>query len=213
MSIGQFYHPQTVERRANELLAKYEAKNRVSLTPPIPVERLVEDTLDLQILWDVLPEKENETILAGLAPRRRLIVFNESRLSIFNNTSGLYRTVLAHEIGHWELHVDKATLAQTDMPGIEEQFQFLFRSEEQSWNERNAHLFMSYLLVPQHLLNALIRNVEAFDWPFLYRLREMFDVTISVIRIRLERMGLLYVDENGRIYRSRSEYEGQIRML
>jgi Zn-dependent peptidase ImmA (M78 family) len=99
------------------------------------------------------------------------------------------------------------------MPGMDEQLQYLFRSENQSWDERNAHLFMSHLLVPEALLNPLIRQVQNFDWPFLYRLRDMFQVTISVIRIRLERKGLLYVDQIGKIHKSRAEYEGQARMV
>lgn len=211
MSTNRFYRPQTIEKIANELLAKFQARNQ-PLAPPIPVERLAEDILDLQILWDVVPEQGNETILAGLAPRRKTVIFNESRQVIFDGTPGLYRTVLAHEVGHWELHVDKASINQTGMPGMGEQLQFLFRSEKQSWDERNAHFFMSYLLVPQDLLDPLIKRIQTFDWPFLYRLRDKFDVTISVIRIRLERLGLLYVDKNGKIHRSRAEYEGQLRM-
>lgn len=212
MSTSRFYHPQTIEKLANELLTKSQARDQL-LTLPIPVERLAEDILDLQILWDVINEQEDETVLAGLAPRRKTVIFNENRQAVFDGTPGLYRTVLAHEIGHWELHVDKASINQSGMPGMGEQLQFLFRSEKKSWDERNAHLFTSYLLVPQEFLDPLIKGIQLFDWPFLYRLRDMFDVTISVTRIRLERMGLLYVDENGKIYRSRAEYKGQIRMM
>jgi len=213
LSNNKFFRPETIERRAGELLAKYETKAGVALTLPVPIERLAEDLIDLQILWETLPEKENETILAGLAPRKKLVVFNETRQPLFDKTPGLYRTILAHEIGHWELHVDKTTVNQPLMPGMDEQLQYLFRSEKQSWDERNAHLFMSHLLVPEALLNPLIRQVQDFDWQFLYRLRDMFQVTISVIRIRLERKGLLYVDQNGKIHKSRAEYEGQARMV
>ena len=213
MSNSQFFRPETIERRASELLAKYKTKVGVALALPIPIERLAEDLIDLQILWQTLPESENETVLAGLAPRKKLVVFNENRLMLFDKTPGLYRTVLAHEVGHWELHVDKATVNQLPIPGMDEQLQYLFRSEKQSWDERNAHLFMSHLLVPEPLLNPLIRNVQDFDWPFLYKLRDMFQVTISVIRIRLERKGLLYVDQRGDIHRSRAEYNGQARMV
>jgi hypothetical protein len=213
LSNSQFIRPETIERRAGELLAKYETMAGTALASPIPIERIAEDLIDLQILWQTLPESENETILAGLSPRKKLVVFNENRLPLFDKTPGLYRTVLAHEIGHWELHVDKASVNQQPMPGMVEQLQFLFRSEKQSWDERNAHLFMSHLLMPEALLNPLIRNVRDFDWPFLYRLRDMLQVTISVLRIRLERKGLLYVDPDGEIHRSRGEYNGQVRMI
>ncbi len=213
MSNSKFFRPETIERRASELLAKYETKAGVALTLPVPIERLAEDLIDLQILWETLPEKENETILAGLAPRKKLVVFNETRQPLFDKTPGLYRTVLAHEVGHWELHIDKAMVNQPSIPGMDEQLQYLFRSENQSWDERNAHLFMSHLLVPEALLNPLIQQVQDFDWQFLYRLRDMFQVTISVIRIRLERKGVLYVDSDGKIHRSRAEYNGQARMV
>ncbi len=213
MSNPKFFRPEAIERRASELLAKHLAKTGAALVAPVLVDRLVEDLLDLQILWDKLPEKENSTILAGLAPKKRLVVFNEAHVTLFDKTPGLYRTVLAHEVGHWDLHVDKATLHQTAISGIDEQLQFLFRSEQQSWDESNAHLFMSYLLVPDELLTPLLRNVQHFDWPALYKLRDLFQVTISVIRIRLEKKGILFVDPHGQIRRSRAEYEGQARML
>ncbi len=212
LSTNRFYRPQTIEKLANELLTKFQARSQ-SLAPPVQVERLAEDVLDLHILWDIISEKNNDTILAGLAPRQKTVIFNENRKVVFDGTPGLYRTVLAHEVGHWELHVDKASIKQTGMPGMGEQLQFLFRSEKQSWDERNAHLFMSYLLVPQELLDPIMKQIQIFDWPFLYKLRDKFDVTISVIKIRLERMGLLYVDKDGKMHRSRAEYEGQMRMI
>ncbi|MBI2849387.1 MAG: hypothetical protein HYX88_04585 [Chloroflexi bacterium] len=212
MNGRRFLPSQTIERLASGLLGKYKT-TKGSLTLPIPVESLAEHILDLHLLWDVLPEEENETVLAGLFPEERMVIFNETRQSVIEGTPGLYRTILGHEIGHWELHVDRSVAAQTHMPGIERQLQFLFRSEKRSWDESNAHLFMSHLLVPHELLSPLIRGVAAFDWPFLYWLRDRFDVTISVIRISLEKMGLLYVDPQGRIHRSRAEYEGQLRMI
>jgi len=212
LSTNRYYHATTIERLANELLTEFQARTQTLVTP-IPVEHLAENILDMQILWDVIPEQVNETILAGLAPNQKTVIFNENRQAVLNGTPGLYRTVLAHEIGHWELHVDRASINQASIPGMEKQFQFLFRSEKQSWDEKNAHLFMSYLLVPQELLDPFIKRIQTFDWPFLYRLRDIFDVTISVIKIRLERMGLLYVDNDGKIHRSRAEYEGQMRMI
>ena len=52
-------------------------------------------------------EAVGTSTLAGLEPNERMIKFNEPRRQVFEETSGLYNTVLGHEIGHWELHVDK----------------------------------------------------------------------------------------------------------
>jgi Zn-dependent peptidase ImmA (M78 family) len=210
---SKYYRSETVTKRADEILARYEANTGVMISTPIPIERIAENLLDLQILWQNMPDKDEDTVLAGLSPKKKTIVFNETRLPLFDKTPGLYRTVLAHEIGHWELHVDKAILNQTSMPGIDAPLQFLFYSESKSWDEKNAHLFMSHLLVPEALLNPLIQESQVFTWTFLYKLRDLFQVTISAIRIRLERKGLMYVDADGLIHRSRAEYNGQKRML
>ena len=45
-----------------------------------------------------------------------MIKFNESRRQVFEETPGLYNTVLGHEIGHWELHVDHNPAAQQQLP-------------------------------------------------------------------------------------------------
>jgi len=213
LTSSKYYHPDVIAKRADEMLARYEAKIGATLFLPIPIERIAEDLIDLQILWQSLPDKDDNTVLAGLSPRKKLVVFNETRLPLFEKTPGLYRTVLAHEIGHWELHSEKDASSQICIPGMVEPLQFIFYSESKSWDEKNAHLFMSHLLVPEALLNPLIRNVQVFDWPLLYRLRDTFQVTISAIRIRLERKGLLYVDGDGKIYRSKAEYNGQERMI
>ena len=81
-------------------------------SPPIPVDRILEDVLDLSILWDTIPEEPGQSILAGLDPNNKTVVFNELRLALIEETPGLYNTVLGHESGHWEAHVDPALLDQ-----------------------------------------------------------------------------------------------------
>ena len=50
------------------------------------------------------PYRKNrvQSILAGLDPNNKTVVFNESRLALIEETPGLYNTVLGHEAGHWE---------------------------------------------------------------------------------------------------------------
>ncbi len=38
------------------------------------------------------------------------VIFNEKRVDIITKTDGLYNTVLAHEVGHWILHVENTGL-------------------------------------------------------------------------------------------------------
>ncbi len=136
-------------------------------------------------------ESAEEVILAGLAPRTKRIVFNETRFAMFEETPGLYRTVLAHEAGHWELHADKSLAAQLSLDGMDPGFQCLYRkgSTADTWDERNAHRFMSYLLMPADLLAPAVKGLNLSNWRDLYRLRDLFGVTITALLVRLETMG------------------------
>jgi Zn-dependent peptidase ImmA (M78 family) len=203
-----------IERRANLLIGKYERKNG-SITAPVPIEKIAENILDLVIEWDVINENSDEVIFAGLNPREKKIVFNEKRKDLFIDNSGLYNTVLAHEIGHWVLHVDGEELGmqyELSLEGIEPKF--IYRSTGPITSiEGQAHRFMSYLLIPYKLLKKRIETENLYEWDTLYKLREEFDVTISVLVIRLKKLGLIYIDNSKKIFPSRAVSKGQIKMI
>ena len=206
MMTTKFLSDAEIERRANGLLGWYEAMYGPISSPPIPVERILEDILDLSILWDTIPEKPGQSILAGLDPNDKTVVFNESRLALIEETPGLYNTVLGHEAGHWEAHVDPALLAQTPLPHFEREFGCLFRGSGpgQDPKERQAHKFMAFLLMPASLLLETIQGVDLLNWHNLYRLRDLFQVTITALTVRLTKLNLLYIGSTpvrGRIVR------------
>lgn len=209
---GQFYNERMVERRADRLLSRFAAEAQWPPSLPVPVERLA-DYLDLGILWEPIPEPSGRTILGGLDPTGHLIVLNERRRVLFDDTPFLYNTVLAHEIGHWELHVDHTALVHPLLPGFERPFQFVCQRGSDTWEERHAHWFMSHLLLPRHLLAAQLVDVEITSMAEMYRLRDRCQVTISAMRITLEALGRGYVDEDGRVHPSRQEYQGQTRLF
>ena len=66
--------------------------------------------------------------------------------------------------------------------------------------------------MPSYLLLEAIHDVELTSWPNLYKLRELFQVTISALTIRLERLGVFYVATDGQLYPSLQEYHGQTRL-
>ena len=200
-----------IEDMAARLLGRYQSRYGVLTGPPVPVERIVEDVLDLNILWDEIPETQGQSILAALEPHSRMVVFNESRKGLLEETQGLYNTVLAHEAGHWEVHVDQSLLAQQSFPQLGRNYGCLFRNSGpgQDTREVQAHKFMNYLLMPHDLTLNAIRGLDLLNWPTLYQLRDAFGVTITALKIRLERLGLLFVANDGQLYFSRQEYEGQ----
>ena len=203
-----------LEDMAGRLLGRYESLNGVVSSPPVPVERILEDVLDLSILWEDIPELPGQSILAALDSSSKTVVLNESRRTLMLDTPGFYYTVLAHEAGHWEAHVEHGLLDQRPLPNFERDFSCLYRS---SWpgqepREIQAHKFMAYLLMPSDMLLQAVRGADLTSWPHLYELRNRFQVTITALKVRLERLGLLYVTKDGKLYPSRREYEGQIRL-
>ena len=203
-----------IERRASTLILKYE--ERYGFIPiPVPVEIIAENILDLVLEWNRVPENPNEIIFAGLNPIQRKVIFNEQRANYYDNNDGLYNTVLAHEVGHWVLHVDAVELGlQPKLPGTEIASKFIYRSTgPHKPIEWQAHNFMGYLLLPHRLLRNYIENEDIYDWKGLYYLREKFDVTISALIIRLKKMGQIYIDDDKKIYRSEAVYKGQISMI
>lgn len=205
--------PQEIERRANALITKYEEKYG-SISAPVPIERIAENISDLVLEWSKIPESADEVIFAGLNPLQKKVVFNERRRNFYDDTNGLYNTVLAHEVGHWVLHVDAADLGlQPMLPGTKIASKFVYRSTGPNKPiEWQAHTFMGYLLLPYKLLRNYIETEDLCDWSSLYYLRDKFDVTISALVIRLKKMGVIYVDDDKRIYPSEAMSKGQMRL-
>ena len=203
-----------IEKQATRLLNRYEREFKAVTEPPVPVEDIADGLLDLRILWDTLPESAGTSTLGGLNPPERMIKFNESRQQVFQETPGLYNTVLGHEVGHWEMHVDHNLAAQQQLPNLDQVYECLYQDSTctQGPKETQAHRFMAFLLMPSYLLLEAIHDVELTSWPNLYKLRELFQVTISALTIRLERLGVLYVATDGQLYPSLQEYHGQTRL-
>ena len=172
--------------------------------PPIPVEEIADNLLELGILWGSVSEAVGTTTLAGLEPSERMIKFNESRRQVFVETPGLYNTVLGHEIGHWELHVDQNLAVQEQLPNIDQGYECLYQEStcSEGPKETQAHRFMGFLLMPSSLLWDAVKDIELTSWPNLYKLRDLFQVTISALTIRLERLG---VQGNRALIRNRRE--------
>ena len=203
-----------LESKADRVLRRYEARYEAVVSPPVPVENMVEDVLDLGILWDKVPEASGQTILAALDAGSQTVVFNELRRAFFDEMPWLYNTVLAHEAGHWEIHVNHGLRAQLPLPTLEREFTFLYRQTGPGNDRREvqAHKFMGFLLMPSDLLLEAISDIDLLRWSTLYELRDRFQVTITALKIRLEQLGLLYVTEDKKLYPSRQEYEGQLRL-
>ena len=81
------YSPEAaLERMAYRLLGRYEERYGPIACPPVPVESILENILNLSIPWDTVHEKPGQSILAGLDPNNRTVVFNDTRLALIEET-------------------------------------------------------------------------------------------------------------------------------
>jgi Zn-dependent peptidase ImmA (M78 family) len=206
---GQFFYPGRLEYLANELLAIYERKKGAPVEPPIEAD-MVAESVGLDVLYEEIPEEPGRTILAEIRPKARLIVVNERRLRFREEFPGYLNTTVGHELAHWWLHVDHAALDHAALPDfIHSSAPTRPEDGRDNRDEHNADELMSYLLMPKTLLLPRAARVDLQSWRGLYQLREDFGVTISAMKVRLEKLSLTYVDDDGRFHKSRLEAGGQ----
>jgi hypothetical protein len=228
---------QEIEDLAYARLAEFQRVACCPLSIPIPIDLIAEKVLGLDFLWDTIEEFPGETILGGLNPKKRLIVLNEKRRDLFSEKPGLERSTKRHEMGHWDLFIEKGALDHSVLLHSDSGCPFAFRrspkgdvaiikvvsQNPEGWallrqiksradepdEERAVNRYAAALSMPRDLLRAEAMKTDRMKWPNLYRLAEKFDVTISALTVRLEQLGLIYVDENRKIYESRSATMGQ----
>jgi hypothetical protein len=239
----KFYRNEQIEQIADRRLHEFERKLERPLSLPIDIELFGELVLELSILWDSIEELPGEEVLAGLRVADRLIVMNERRKEEMEAKPGRRRLTQGHEMGHWDLFVDKSkldhpTLFEAAAPTI-----FAYRTStgggqvqimktllaceegrdlvrqinsraDAPDEARSVNRYAAAILMPRTMIIDEARKIDRTQWPNLYRLAERFGVTISALRVRLEQFHLVYLDqENKKLYSSREDAQGQARLL
>jgi hypothetical protein len=103
----RFYRNQEIEDLAAERLSQLAQILARPLAPPIPIDLLAEQVLGLDFLWEDIDELPGETVLGALHPQKRLIIMNDKHRTLFDTKPGLERSTKGHEMGHWDLFIDK----------------------------------------------------------------------------------------------------------
>ena len=183
---------QNIEQLANKIIQAEKISK-----PPINAERIAEFHFGLDIEWTNF---ENNDAAAQLSVSDKKIYMNESRADKFRANCGLKNFTIAHEIGHWVLH---RNLVGQHSPKI----------------EREAEKFATYLLMPEQFVRdefAKFNSDALSDYLSADRkvslLAETFCVSYTAMRIRLSHweLKLIYVDKDGKIYRSKEEFLEQL---
>ena len=166
----------------------------------LPIDAsVIAEFLGLDLVWDSIADDEQGAIAARILPLDKLIEINEN---IPQLKGGFGESTIAHEIGHWVLHIDTEQverLIRLKQKGMKVQVKpFLCRSSNLARIEWQAQYFAGCLLMPQHVLTRLKQGKDLTKWQHLYQMAEELGVTISNLTTRLQDLGWIYLDADTR---------------
>jgi hypothetical protein len=234
----KFWRNEQIERRAEERLAQLASSLGRPISPPVPVDHFVEHILELDFLWDVIEELPGELILGAIDPRAKQIVINETHVELFEQIRGLERFTKLHEGGHWDLLTDLATIDHPRLlvddvsagpvsyrqsrngvvqvlralcmtaVGIDYVCDLRSRADD-PYEKRVVNRYAAAVLIPRQLLREDVARKRPQGWADVYRLAERYEVTPTAMKVRLNELGFVYIDESGMFHGSKAQAAGQ----
>ncbi|KJH71995.1 ImmA/IrrE family metallo-endopeptidase [Aliterella atlantica] len=196
----RFIQDTEIEAKANNLLKRMKETPKYAPKWPFDATR-VADFLDIGVCWESIPADKQGQIAALIFPVERQIVLNED---IPQLKGGFGESTLAHEIGHWELHIDRnvaGIFEERIKQGLEVNMQpFLCRSVSGQLQkiEWQAQRFASYLLMPQYILEQMQVGRDLTNWKHLYAIADELGVTISNLKNHLQQLGWIIIPGKSR---------------
>ena len=234
----KFYRNQEIEDLAAERLSQLARRLAHPLAPPISSDRLAEQVLGLDCLWEDIDELPRETVLGALHPHKRLIIMNDKHRTLFDTKPGLERFTKGHEMGHWDLFIDQGALEHPTLFVLDDSSPFTRRRSPvgevtiMKWllsfpegqdflrdlksraddpdEARAVNRYAAAILMPKDLLRAEVGKIDRTRRSNLYKIAERFEVTISALTVRLQQLGLLYMAKDGSLHESPTHAEEQI---
>lgn len=239
----RIWRNQEIEQRTANRLAEYRRLTGRELQPPVPIEAIAEQLMDLSFVWDTLNHVSAVTILAGLIVNRKEIVLNLALRQLFEQKPGLLRFTIGHEVGHWDLFEQERFLAYTNpIPGLnnskaewrcsrgvldqilkyvwvdDQVYDFCSRTlgvTDTPEVKTAVNSYASAILMPQELLLPAIRRQGGVKhWRDIYRLAEQFHVSATAMKVRLLRLNIITETPDKEIFSgTKEEYAGQGRLF
>lgn len=215
----RFLSEKQIQQIAADKIAEYRRMVDNSLSLPISAEKVAIQLLNIFPEWESFGPNKQQILGKAISARwgkPARIVLNEDCLDgLFDTTPHLENTVIGHELGHIVLHFDPGKQYQMDL-GIEEVGginvttasivdPLRFQSSDDLWREWQAHTFMRHLLVPEQLLKDVVEGRLVESWTDVGVLAEDFNVTKTVMKIQLEKSGLMRRDALTDYYSNKAE--------
>lgn len=182
-----------LERKASELIRRYACQRKWIPSLPLPVDSLIEHTLDLCIEYDAIDEPVGTIIWGCIEPDRRTITLNQNHAGTFAGCPGLERFTLGHEVGHWVMHIDQGELSQSCLFEASPE-RIVCRDGDDSIHERVADRFSAFLLMPKDLVMAKLSEHEVVSREGFRRFAECIGVSYKALSLRLSKLGVTHYE-------------------
>jgi hypothetical protein len=200
-----------IEYEAEKIFEHMRKNPRYVPKFPLDPSRVAE-FLGLDIVWDTIPPDVHGQIAARILPLHRLIEINDT---IPELRGGFGASTIAHEIGHWILHINQNEVysfskQQTLNLELEDIESFLCRSiSAQQRIEWQAQYFSGCLLMPRYILENVAKGRKLTKWSHLYAMAEDLGITISNLTHRLQDLGWINIPKGSKqIYPGKSMSTG-----
>jgi len=196
-----YSNKEEIEREAESLLEQMQTVPNYIPKFPLDPSRVAE-FLELDIVWDTLPSDSEGQIAARILPLQRLIEINDT---IPELRGGFGNSTIAHEIGHWVLHINHdvadGLVQQQELDlGLETMKPFLCRSTTAKRGiEWQAQYFAGCLLMPRHILKDVAQGRNLTRLKHLYAMAEDLGVTISNLKYRLSDLGWINIPKGSKV--------------
>jgi Zn-dependent peptidase ImmA (M78 family) len=182
-----------IEDEADRLLASFAGKRGGLITPPIPVEEILEFHLGYDLDFDD-PQRRmgSDMVLGALDVAHRGVVVDEYLVNSPKQEARLRYTV-AHECGHIVLHATQ--LVTAGEAGTREGDFICWDRKVRASLEREANYFASCLLIPRGMF------FEAWDRCQNFMSSMRVDSTRVLLRERLAEQVLLHMTNTFQVSR------------
>lgn len=183
------------ESTALAILNRHAQVMGVQPSLPIPIEMIVEQTFQLEVVYDTINDESGDAggaILGALIPSARRIILNVAYEDLFDNVIGPERFTLAHELAHWAYDADNPDqLSFAFDVGDDPVFCYHRGSpnlaDDLRVREINANKLAAALLMPAPLLRAA--NIPRSDTE-RRRTASAWGLSYQAFTIRLDELGL-----------------------
>jgi len=150
-----------IEAAAMQLLGQYGQKFDEITAPPVPIDEIIECHLDLTFdFGDLVQKFGSEDVLgASWLDDKRVMIDESLDPDAHPEKEGRYRFTVAHEIGHWILHVPKilAEKRQLSLFGDKDDGPSIVCRANQGKKDKaewQADFFAGHLLMPTEFVRS-----------------------------------------------------------